>query len=117
MQKIITVAVILFIAIAILIGLTRQISDSLTAGSRLDEAVQIVSDLQQQNRDLKKELSEVNTDEYKEEILRNKLNMQKPNETIIVIPDELINKVMGANTKKEEPKLENWQGWLKLIFH
>ncbi len=52
-----------------------------------------------------------------EKIARDKLNMGKPGETVVVIPEELITKVIEDNKPKIEPKLPNWQGWLKLFMH
>ena len=115
MPKILTIIVIIIVAIAILTGLARQIASALEAGKRLDQAADTVSALQDKNRELKVKLTEVKSPQYIEQIARNKLNMAKPDDTVIVIPKELINKVLGVNTKVEQIKLPNWQGWLKLV--
>lgn len=80
-------------------------------------AVEEVNNLQTENRELKNKLSQVNTAQFTEEIARNQLNMAKEGETIVVIPDELIEKVLGADIKPIEIKMPNWQGWLKLFIH
>ncbi len=100
-----------------IIGLGRQISSALQASARLDQSASEASKLQDKNRLLRQQLEQVEDYSFVEEISRNKLNMVKPGETVVVIPDEVIKRVLSANTKAEEVKLPNWQGWLRLFFH
>lgn len=117
MPKTLAVIVIILISFSILIGLGRQIVDALSAGDRLDSSIDEVTRLQDENRQLKQQLSQVEQYDFIEKIARNKLNMAKPGETIIVIPKEEVDRVLNPPKPYEEPKLENWQGWLKLFIH
>ncbi|EKD90669.1 MAG: hypothetical protein ACD_30C00110G0008 [uncultured bacterium] len=116
MSKTVSLLVIFIISIVILIGLVRQIKDALEAGSRLDTATDEVNSLQAENRALKQKLENTKSFEFIEQIARNNLNLGRPNETVVIIQEDLINNLINAQKKVEEPKLPNWQGWLKLFF-
>ncbi len=115
-KKIASIGIILLVLLG-LFGLGKQISKALEAGHRLDKAADNLNKLQQENRELQNRLVQVQRLEFIEEQARNKLNLAKKGETIVVIPQEEIDKVLGLNKKVKEIKLPNWQGWLKLILH
>lgn len=101
----------------ILISLIKQISESLDVGKRLDQEVEEVTKLQEENKRLKKRLEEVLKVEFIEEVARNKLNLSRANETVVIIPQEMISQVIAASQEIKEPQLPNWQGWLRLFFN
>ena len=117
MRKNISIIVILSIGLIILVGLIRQISSALQATNRLDKAADEVTALQEENRDLKKQLEQVDSLAFIEGIARNKLNLSRPDETIFIIPKEKIQKVLEAGKPVEIPKIPNYQGWLNLILN
>lgn len=117
MAKKLKTVVIILVAALILISLIKQISESLNISQRLEGQVEEVARLQEENKRLKKRLEEVLELEFIEEVARNKLNLSRPNETVVVIPLETINQVIASNKELEEPKLPNWQGWLRLFFN
>lgn len=117
MPRIVTIIVIIIVAIVILVSLARQINEALVSGTRLDQAAEEVNKLQEKNRNLKQKLSETQKYENIEEIARDKLNLAKPNETVVIIPDEMIDNVLRVQTPVAEIKTPNWQGWLRLFLH
>jgi cell division protein FtsB len=117
MRKRITALVIIIVLVLILFNLARQISDALGASDRLDQAADRLSNLQEQNRRLKDRLEVVNHYDFVQETARNKLNMAKNNETVVIIPQKDIDTVLGSQKKVEPVNIPNWQGWLNLIFH
>ena len=42
--------------------------------------------------------------------------MGLPNETIVVVPEELIKKTLEGEKPPPEVKIPNWQRWLKLFI-
>ncbi|OIP25086.1 hypothetical protein AUK11_01450 [bacterium CG2_30_37_16] len=71
-----------------------------------------VEEMDKKNQKLKTDIEYFKTDEYKEKVAREKLNKQKPGETVIVItPDNKPAEVAGAETK-EKSNPEKW--WLFL---
>jgi cell division protein FtsB len=115
MNKAITIIVIVIVAVSIMTGLTKQIITALSAGQRLDDETNKVTSLSQKNNQLKKELALSQSPDSIEKIAREELNLGKPGETVVVIPEELISKVIEEGKPKIEPKLPNWQGWLRLF--
>lgn len=117
MFKKLLVIVIVIVAIIILIGLVRQINFALGSDKRLNMLLEDVGSLERKNKELKKELSSAQTYDSVEEIARNDLNMSFPDETVVIIPQELIQKVLKPEEKPIEIKTPNWKGWLKLFLH
>ena len=117
MLKKILVIVIVIVAIIMLIGLTKQIGAALNTDKRLDQILEDVSTLEKDNKELKRELASAESYDSIEEVARNDLNMSFPDETVVVVPDELIQEVLKPEEKPIEIKGANWEGWLKLFTH
>ena len=116
MGKKIAILVILLIVGITIFNLGKQIGDSITASKRLDQAADEVSELQNENKRLNKRLSEVQEFDFIEETARNKLNMARPGETIVIVPQEQLIQVLDSEKRVDAPKVANWQGWLKLFL-
>ena len=117
MYKYLTTIAMIIIAGLILLGLGRQISSAIQAGKRLDAEAEEVSKLQNQSQQLKKKLAQTNQPDFVEQVARDKLNMAKPGETVVVVPEQAINHVIASQNPPVEEKLPNWQGWVKLFVH
>ena len=117
MNKTFTIFSIFIFAAFFIYGLTKQISESIKVGERLETAANEVNTLQDQNRKLKNQLSSVQKPEYVEQIARNKLNLAKSNETVVIISDEAINQAKQAENPVITPVIvsPNWQKWLNLF--
>lgn len=114
-KKIIVFGLIFFLIVTIY-SLARQIFLALNAGNRLNSAADTYNHLEEENRKLAKHLTEVQKDTYIEEQAREKLNLARPNETVILIPQEEIDKVVQFYQPKAEAQTPNWQKWLNLVF-
>lgn len=93
-----------------------QIFSTLKAGDRLKEVTDNLQSLEVKNKELREKLEEVKKPEFIETQARDKLGLVKEGETLVIIPQEKIDEVLGMTKKIEEIKLPNWQGWLKLFF-
>jgi cell division protein FtsL len=111
------VIVIIIVAIIILVGLVRQIYTALGADERFNEVFQDVSKLERENKDLKKQLAQAQSLDSVEQIARDDLNLSLPNETVVVVPEDLIDKVVNPPPPYTPPKPANWEGWLRLFIH
>ncbi len=111
--------IIYFIAIAAVLflfySLSQQVYQSLRAGNRLDSEVETLAALQKKNSELKKQLLEVDSLQFIEKEARDKLNLSRPGETIVVIPEANIQKVLDSWQEKKVEIIPNWQGWLRLF--
>ena len=117
MVRYLVIITIIVVVCLILLGIAKQIGDSLQAGKRLDQSVAELNQLQSENRTLQEQYDYIQKNAYVEEIARNKLDLAKPNETVIVIPQSTINKVVKASKPSPKPKVPNWRGWLNLFVH
>lgn len=108
---------LLIIVLIIAYNLIAQIVATLRSGERLQTTASQLQDLEAKNKELKKKLADVKSSDFIEQQARDKLGLGKAGETIVVIPDQKINSVLGISQEsKQEVRLPNWQGWLKLFF-
>ena len=111
------VIVIIIVAVIILIGLVRQIYTALGSDNRFNQVLEDVNKLERENRELKKNLAQAESLNSIEEIARDDLNMSLPNETVVVVPEDLINRVVNPPPQYIPEKPKNWEGWLRLFLH
>lgn len=105
-----------FILLFLFYSLGKQIYDSLQVDNRLDRESEELVELQKRNLELKKKQAEVLTPQFIEKGARDKLNLSRPGETVIIIPQGEINKVIGNLQGEKEETISNWQGWLRLFW-
>jgi cell division protein FtsB len=117
MNKTVTIFIIFLFAAFFVYGLAQQISESIKVGERLEKAADEVNALQDQNRNLKTQLSSVEESSFVEKVARDKLNLAKSGETVVIISDEAVNQVIEANKPIiPPPPLPNWERWVKLFI-
>lgn len=101
--------------IVICYSLAKQAYDSLQVGSRIDSETEKLLGLQKKNSELKNQLKQVNSVGFIESQARDRLNFSRAKETVVIISQEELQKVLGAAVEKKEELIPNWQGWLKLF--
>lgn len=99
-------------SLATIVNISRSIWSVWQKGSIVSEREAVLSELKQENSELKKKLIEVNTPEFVEKQAREKLNLQKEGEIVVVLPKE---EVAGVSANLEEEPA-HWQKWWKLFF-
>ena len=92
-----------------------QIYEGIKAGDKLAQSVDKLYSLEVKNKELKSKLSEVKSPEFIERSARDKLGLTKEGETVVVIPMQVLERVLGVE-REEEVKLPNPLGWLKLFL-
>jgi|SRR3989344_3615613 len=117
MLKKIGLGIVVLIVLVIGYNLINQISDAVKSSERLSLEAGNLSQLQEQNSDLKEKLAQIQTPEFIEQQARNKLGLVKEGETVVVIPDEKIKEVLGSSKSAQEVRLPNPLGWWRLFFH
>lgn len=108
------VAILLFLIV--LYALVKQMSDSLRAGTRMETEMEALTKLQQKNTELKKRLAEVDSPQFIEGQARDRLNFARPGETVAIIPQEELDRILGASKVVSIQVLPYWQGWLQLFW-
>jgi cell division protein FtsB len=105
--------IILVIAWILIFSLAKDLWQVKKGYSRIDEAKNRLIEEEAKNQMLKDKLSIVTTEEYKEKIMREQLNMQKIGEVVAVLPK---NDILGTTGQKvEEKTMENWEKWWSLL--
>jgi len=116
-SKRLTVLLGIAVVLIIIYGFFKQTYNSLQSGFRLEQAQNQLDQLKQDNLNLQAKLVQAGSLNFLEETFRNKLNLARPNETIVIISKEAIKRQIEQDKKVvEEIKLPNWQGWLRLFF-
>ncbi|MCR4306256.1 MAG: septum formation initiator family protein [Candidatus Daviesbacteria bacterium] len=116
MLKKLILGLIIIIVLIIAYNLVRQIMESVKSGERLSESAEAVYKLEIKNRVLKEKLSQIKSQDFLEEEIRNRLGFAKAGETVVVIPDDKLKLVLGVNSPAQI-RLPNWLGWVKLFWH
>lgn len=78
---------------------------------RLGEIDKRTIEVVEENRQLKEKLEQVQSEEFKYKLIREKLRMQKGDEIVVVIPEGSF--AIGQNNL--EKKLKIWEKWMSLI--
>lgn len=84
------------------------------AGYRLDEAKKELGSLQKEGKKLNDQLVEVQSPDFVEKEARDILGMQKPGETVVIVP-ELRLPNLKPDTSKSDKQLPNWEKWWTLF--
>jgi cell division protein FtsB len=111
---------IYFIVIFLLLfSVIKNFRRARLAQQRIQNTREILADLKLTNKELQDSLEEVETEQYTQEQVRNKLGLAKPDEQIIVMPDKEIVKSLSFRrkpTSAEEIVEPNWKKWMKLFL-
>lgn len=113
-KKVIQIAIIV-VGISLIVNLTHDILRLLKAGERIKQAENRLEKTKEENKQLLEKKDYYASEEFIEEIARNKLNMARPGETIVVLPPNLA-EVVGRKEKETLSELPNWRKWWNLFF-
>jgi cell division protein DivIC len=95
-------------------SLSRSVYDLWRRQDLISAQKQVLNKLEAENKRLQADLKESQTPEYIERIAREKLNLAKPGETIILFDK---NPVTDAGESNRLPEIKpSWSVWWKLFF-
>ena len=106
--------IIIIVGIILIIKLCGDILRLRRVTDQVKLAKKKVEQLEDEKRELLKKKEYYQSEEFIEQEARNKLNMARPGETIVVLP-QAVDKSSGPGEKKTE-EFQNWQKWWKLFF-
>jgi len=115
MNKRVFETIIILLGICFIVKLTGDFLRLLKASQRIKVMEEKVLKLEEKKKDLYDKYQYYQTPEFIEEEARNKLNMAKPGETIVILSpklDELLNRSKIQNG----PPISNWRKWWNLFF-
>lgn len=115
MFKKIALGFIILVILVIAYNLVRQFFEVIKSGERLSQSADVVYKLEVRNRALKEKLTRIQSPDFLEEEIRNRLGFAKTGETIVIIPEEKLKLVLGTSSSAQI-RLPNWLGWWKVFF-
>lgn len=100
------------------VSLSRSLWSRYRRVGRLEELQTEVTELEEEDQQLKQQKVAVESEEFLEREARDKLQMVKPGEKIVILPENVLGEVGGGEVGLEETvDLEpNWKRWYKLFF-
>lgn len=109
---------ILILIILVINSLIQGILAVKRSNDKIEEEKRKVAEEQARNDELKKQLQEVNSQSFTEQVARDKLGLAKPGETVLVLPDKEVLKKLAPRLEEEQDTLPdpNWKKWLKLFL-
>lgn len=110
-KRLITFFVVI-ISLVCIIQICRSIYSLWQKGSLVSDQAQILKQKQVENEQLRRKLAEVESPEFIEKEAREKLNLQKEGEVVVVLPKNL----PQVNEPQNLPQIPNWHKWWKLLF-
>ena len=107
--------IIVIIGIGLIISLSRNIYRLLQAGNQVKLTEQNLEELEKEHQELQEQRDYYQSEEFIEEEARNKLNMSKPGETVVILPPN-ISGSSGETASSEISEIPNWRKWFNLFF-
>jgi len=106
---------IIMVGIGLIVSLSRDILRLLRAADELKLAAQKVEELQKEGESLTQKKNYYQSETFIEEEARNKLNMARVGETVVILPPNL-KEVLGEKENQAAKPLPNWHQWLNLFL-
>lgn len=122
-SRVVTLALII-IAGAVSLAFGREIARRVTVQRELDRLTTEITQAESATKSLETLLATLKSTTYEEGAARMRLNLQKPGEKVLVVPDALVDTATvdadgGDNTGSTTPipKENNTHRWWDFIFH
>lgn len=109
---------IIVIGSFIVVSLSRSLWSRYRRTERLEELQAEVSVLEKEQAELGQRREEVTSEGFLEEEARDKLQMVKPGEKLVILPENVLEKIVsGGKIASGNPDLRpNWRRWCGLFF-
>lgn len=109
---------IVFVSILLLFSLLKNLTKISEIKKSIQKEEGKLEKLKKENERLKRQALEVESAEFIERQLRDKLGLARKGEIVLVLPDEETLRKLAPEIPEEEETLPepNWKKWLKLFF-
>lgn len=115
MRKRLIQLLVVILGLGLIVKSSKDILRLFKAGEQIKLVEQRVLQLEKEKKELLEKRQYYSSSDFIEEEARNKLNMAKPGETIVILPPNL-EELLGRQKLAEKPELPNWKRWWKLFF-
>lgn len=108
---------ILLIAFLV-VGITKEVVRRLSLREEVATLEKQIAELEAQNRTLGEYVASINTDSFREREARKRLNVQRPGESLLILPEtrQLTNADSEAAIQADTGSVSNPQRWWKYFF-
>jgi len=107
--------IIIIAGISLIVNLSKDIMRLLRSGDELKLAEQKVIELEEERVLLKEKKEYYQSEEFVEEVARNKLNMSKEGETIVILPED-VQSILGTKNSQIPEFIPSWKQWVNLFW-
>ena len=107
--------IIIIAGIGLIVNLSKDIMRLLRSGDELKLAEQKVIELEEERVLLKEKKEYYQSEEFVEEVARNKLNMSKEGETIVILPED-VQSILGTKNSQIPEFIPSWKQWVNLFW-
>lgn len=102
--------------VIILIGITKEVVRRMSLRQEITTLEQQIAELQAQNRSLGEYVASINTDSFREREARKRLNLQRPGETLLIVPEVNGSALIASTTASVTTGTSNAQRWWHYFF-
>ena len=99
----------------LIINLSRDIWRLYQVGGRVEQTEEKLVEAEEENKQLKEKKEHYSSEDFLEKEIRDKLQLAKPGETIVILPQNIGHEQKEENIKEEQEK-QTWQKWLDLFL-
>lgn len=107
--------VVLVLGMYIIFVLSKSLWEIREAYRRIDSTQARLRQEERRKIDLESQLMEATSSGYVEKVARNELNMQKPGEVLVVLPENPGDQKSENVPQKEDGGVPNWKKWWNLV--
>lgn len=110
-------AIFLLLVWLLMLSLVRDVWHIRVGFKRVEDSKIGLEIERRKNEELKKKYELVQTSEYREMLIREKLNMQKEGELLVVLPKGSQNYQKIASEQEKTVEIQqNWEKWFRILY-
>jgi cell division protein FtsB len=102
--------------IIIVIGITKEVVRRMSLRQEIATLELQIAELQAQNRSLGEYVASINTDSFREREARKRLNLQRPGETLLIVPESNGTPLIATTSPSVSPTASNTERWWHYFF-
>ncbi|RJO59495.1 septum formation initiator family protein [Candidatus Parcubacteria bacterium] len=109
----------ILVIVFLLVGITKEVVRRVALKQEISALEKQITELEAQNRSLGEYVASINTESFREREARKRLNLQKPGETLLILPEteDLANPSPGlSSAETTEPGMSNPTRWWRYFF-
>ncbi len=103
--------VIIIVGLILIVSTIKDTIGLWKAGDRVDEKAVEVKNLEKENEKIQEKISQIESPAYIEKYARDRLNLAKPGESVVILPKDNISSISAETLDNRS----NWEKWWDLF--